>query len=226
MGDGAEGHYYSVDGHVYPSVTTILSAMLPEPAPLTKWKQRNPNHEAILRDRAIFGTLAHFRILNQMADVTIDLPEIPMNEWGDLDEIETRIELAEMMFYELDLDIGSPRIIESLVVNHKYKYAGRMDMLAPVDGIWTLCDLKTSKEAYESHKLQMGGYYDAIPEDKKPERAMLICIHPYPQDNPTFHAHTEIIPKDKLLKYRDEFLKYAIEYHKTHSMEGIEANCS
>jgi hypothetical protein len=221
------GHYYHVDGgFVYPSVTTILSAVRPEPKALARWKEKHPNHKEILKDRATFGTLAHFRILNQLSDVTIDLPEIPMAEWGDLDSIETRLEIAEMMFHELDLDIGYPRVIETLVVNHDYKYAGRFDMLAMVDDIWTLCDLKTSKEAYDSHKLQLGGYYGALPEHKKPERAMLICIHPYAENNPTFRAHVEIVSQENLINNCNQFWKYATEYHKTHSMDGIEANCS
>lgn len=54
-----------------------------------------------------------------------------------------------------------PRYVEATVWSHKYGYAGTLDLVADVDGVLTLIDLKTSKNVWEEHKIQMAALANA-----------------------------------------------------------------
>lgn len=225
------GHFYPVNDAgdiVYPSVTTVIHNVIPEDPAITSWKARNKNWKGLLNYSAVLGTLVHFRILNKLSDTLLPLPEPTMAEWEE--PMEAQIEIAEIMFDELDLDLGYPRNVEFLLINHNYKYAGRCDLLAPLDlhdgkgYVQTLIDLKTSREARATHKLQMGGYYDAIPDNKKPQRAVLVCIHPYEKNNPSLEGHTVKIEMKELLGYRDRFRTLATDFHKKFDYSTFAAN--
>lgn len=54
---------------------------------------------------------------------------------------------------------------EKKIVSMQHWYAGTLDILALVDGVLTLLDIKTSKGVYEEHYLQTAGYKHAIEEE-------------------------------------------------------------
>ena len=119
--------------------------------------------------------------------------------------------MCELMFDTLDFDIGHPRRIEKLLYSKKHIYAGTPDLVAPINGVYTLADLKTSKEIYESHRLQLGGYYELL--GCTPEQGLLISINPDTYTNPHMRAVTCYLTKDDLESYREQFLVLCEKFH-------------
>jgi hypothetical protein len=203
-------HIYSYAGKLYPSVTTIISNVLPVPDRLAAWKLSS-GKDGIEKMKAsqIVGTLAHYRILNKLSPSLLEPPSFSPDDLppGALEKVD----LCEIMWDELALNVGHPRKIERLLFNKEHGFCGTPDMVANIDDIWTLVDLKTSKEVYETHKLQMGGYYELL--GCTPERAILVSIHPTTYNNKFLRAHTHEIPKEELELLRDRFLELAKEFH-------------
>lgn len=83
-----------------------------------------------------------------------------------------------------------PISVESVVVSHKYQYAGTMDYLcAEVNGVETLCDWKTGKRVYFEAHLQNAAYRVAIREMGIADpKAGLILRLPKTKDEPGFEA--------------------------------------
>lgn len=59
-----------------------------------------------------------------------------------------------------------PEVIEAelMVASWKYQFAGRMDLLAKLDGVLGVIDLKTSKAIRDTHHYQTAGYRLAVEE--------------------------------------------------------------
>lgn len=207
--------YYNVDGEIYPSVTTVLQKMLPEPPGIRFWKLRTPNWEKELRYKAIMGTMVHYRILNPLAIRTLELPDMTIEDIPE--DIQHILEIADVMWNKFEFNIGHPRTIETIHVNKREKYVGTPDLIAPFDGVYTLVDIKTSKDIHDRHKLQVGAYYNML--DKKPDRAYLISIHPYEKKNPRLEGHVVEMTKEELEKNATEFLDIVRLYHRVHSVK-------
>lgn len=171
--------YYRVGGDEYPSVTTILNAYQPKKQKIENWKERlrgqglDPN---AVRDRAALrGTLVHHRILNRYAIRELPLPEVDVGEIDE--ELMNDVETCVAMWDDLDFHVGESPFIEESVWSHENEYAGTLDMLT--NG--TVVDLKTSKTAFDSHKMQSAAYFYAateMPELPDPSSAAVIVLHP------------------------------------------------
>jgi hypothetical protein len=192
-------------------VTTIIQATTEQSGQIEGWKRRNGNWETLLKQSQLMGTIIHYRILNELSARTLELPEHAELDCLPEDAL-TRVEIADGMFGGLSLRIGHPRRIEELAVNHEKRYAGKPDLVAPIalpsengnEPIYTLVDLKTSKNIYETHKLQLGGYYGAL--GRTPERGMVISLNCDERSNPHLRAHYLVMSKDELDSYCDRFL--------------------
>jgi hypothetical protein len=214
--------YYQIGNQFYPSVTTILSAVLPKKA-LTRWKERTPDWEKQQRNAQIVGTLIHFRILHGVGRKAYQylqpIEQIPYNEIEECTpELLYRVEIGELMFNELGLKIAPPVAIEELVVNHEFRYAGRFDMLAAIDGQKTLVDIKTSKREYRSHLLQLGGY--AMAMDTFPERAAVIYLDYREESNPLLRPKLIFFSQRELKSAGAEFLACVDEFHERYPNGG------
>ena len=65
----------------------------------------------------------------------------------------------------LGLRISRPCLVEhTTYAGGDFPYAGTVDMHAPIEGWKAILDLKSSKQPYESHKLQLGAYARAMRE--------------------------------------------------------------
>lgn len=203
-------HIYRREGIYYPSVTTIIGATTPVPERLANWKLTSGAAGVKkMKDSQITGTLAHYRVLNKLAPQLLEPPNF---RYEDLPKgTDKKLDMCEIMFDALELKIGYPRRIEKLLYSKEHIYAGTPDLVAPINDVYTLADLKTSKEIYESHKLQMGGYYELL--GCTPEQALLISINPDPYTNPHMRAHTALITKEELEMYRTKFLNLVKQFH-------------
>lgn len=224
------GHYYPHEGRVYPSVTTIIQACQEEPPGLAIWRKNliaqgiDPDREA--RRSQIVGTLAHYRCLNPLGPTTLELPLQEIEECTP--DILRDVELCEVMWHELlpTLNLGHPRIRETFVVHEEAGYGGKFDLVAPVNGVRTLIDLKTSKEVYDTHLLQMGGYSAALRSNGiGVEQGAVITLHYKPENNPTLRAKVRWISAEELSRYESEFLNLVRRYHNEHPNEVHEPNC-
>jgi hypothetical protein len=213
--------YYNVDGEIYPSVTTVLSKMLPEPYSLKMWKRKNQNWRDILKYKATMGSIVHYRILNRLSNRILELPNFSIDEipYG----VDHILEIADTIWNDFSFEIGQPRVIETIHVDKKEKVVGTPDIIAPFWGVRTIGDIKTSKAIYDTHILQIGGYYNMLvnsgDETKIPERAIIISVHPYEEGNPTLQGHYKIIEKDGLKLAAAEFVDLLRKYHTMYSIK-------
>ena len=218
-------HFYldPMSKSYFPSVTTILQTVLPEPESIKVWKSKNKNWKTLLKESSDTGTLVHFSILNPLADYTLDPSDLlPLDSWYK--DTAQKLELATMMFDELlkkkKLVLLQPRHVEAKILNREEKYAGKYDLRCPVicpefnlNGERVLFDIKTSANIYKTHKLQLGGYYASFPEDEKPDRVALIKITPDARRNPRLEAELHIYSRDLAEQWAEEFIELARRFH-------------
>ena len=201
----------------YPSVTTITSAILPEPHGLKMWKSRNSNWREELLFKAKIGTLVHYRILNRYSTSTLELPEFALSDFPK--DAMAYVDIAESMFDDLKLDIQPPYYIEHVVLNHEHRYGGKMDMAAVIDGKLTIVDVKTSNYypkygIKDEYKIQLGGYHSAFSHNgEKAEAAAILHIHPFEEKNPELKAKLVPVKMDDVLISAERFFDLAREYH-------------
>lgn len=211
----------------YPSVTTIIDTMLPEPTAITKYKQKTRNWKEIYEYKAKIGTLIHFRILNPLSQSRLELPDFKFNEFPD--DAFDLVDLGEIIFNSMNLEIGEDRYVEQSVISNIHKFGGRVDLVAPIryknndDHMpFLVVDIKTSKSVYDKHLLQLGGYYIALVEQGiKPDAGAILLIHPYIKNNPRLLGNLYPVSKQKLEQYAQKFLELVKEFYaETDALHG------
>ena len=174
-------HWYSVDGDYVPSVTTILNVIL-KPA-LMPWAVKmgaewfRDNRKDYLKgdiklEDMIKGIKGAYRKKSQDAlnigeevhawcEQAIKfklgvgtMPAMPANE-----VVRESIENFRDWTKENDVKWLSS---EEKIYNRKYKYAGTVDAIAEVNGVFGVIDFKTSKRLYDEYDLQVIAYVETI----------------------------------------------------------------
>lgn len=128
---------------------------------LKSFKLRAKQKKEIAGDR---GTKAH-NVLEQLATgadpsfVTRDMLKLPPEQFG----------YAQGVLRWFEDTKPKTALIEHPIVSFKYRYAGRFDLLTVAgtkkDPVLTLTDLKTSKDHYIQHDIQLGAYAYALREN-------------------------------------------------------------
>ncbi|MHC1625362.1 MAG: hypothetical protein ACXQS2_05120 [Methermicoccaceae archaeon] len=196
--------YYLTDAGKLPSVTSIIHKTLPEPDELKIWKMLNPDWKDLLKRYKYEGEFIHYRVLNRYAIRTLEPPEIDPSLLFD-SEFITAIETGELMWDELGLNI-SPIMVEEVLINRKHRYAGRVDMIAEIDGQTVVIDLKRHFEpSRKQFLLQIGAYAHAYGLDKV-DKGMVVSLCPDQDQNPTLEAKVVEINKEELSCFASEFL--------------------
>lgn len=130
-------HLYLVDGVITPSVSNILKFIIPNKyanVPIT-----------ILRNKAEFGTHVHN---------AIELYEKEL----DFELTETEQQVFEQ-YLKLKDEYDIQPIEQEKIVAYKQHFCGRLDMIATINGIKSLIDIKTTaKLDKESLGWQLGMY--------------------------------------------------------------------
>ena len=137
-----ETHIYRLDGVATPSVTQVLKAM-----GLTQWYPPNPTYrqrgDAIHKASALMvqGRLA------LEADGTVSL------------KTDARIRGYVESFRKWAARTGfKPSLIEQGVFSRTWRVAGSLDYFGPVDGKYTIVDLKSGEPGKPAAALQTAGY--------------------------------------------------------------------
>lgn len=141
-----DGHLYLISGILVPSVSDILNFIFPN-------KYSNVPRQ-ILNSKAEYGSRVHEAIEylekgNKLPQLNY-LQEASLEQWKKL-KSENKIEVIE----------------QEKMVNYENHYCGRFDMIANVNGAYSLCDIKTTvKLDKESLSWQLSYYALAHNPDK------------------------------------------------------------
>ena len=118
-----EGHIYLMDGVIIPSVSEILRFIFPN-------KYAGIDKE-ILNKKAEYGSKIHEAIecieQGKMLPKLDSIQEFSISQYKRLKE-KYKIEVID----------------QEQMINFKDKYCGRFDMIANVNGFYSLCDIKTT----------------------------------------------------------------------------------
>ena len=183
-----ESHTYLIDGVITPSVSEILNFIFPD-------KYSNIPKQ-ILNTKANYGSKVHEAIerleKNEELPKLNYLQEISIDQYRKLKD-KYKIEVLE----------------QEKMVHYKNYYCGRFDMIAEINGTYSLCDIKTTaKLDKESLSWQLSYYALAHNPDKYEsefERFYAIWL---PKKDLGEVVEIERKSKEELLKKLKEFRKY------------------
>ena len=146
--------YKNAAGKRLPGSTTVLG-VIDKPA-LKFWANTIGLEGIMIREYvdglAEIGTLAHEMVHSYLRDK-------PMN----LDDWAPNQVKAATVSYDKFREWALPRKIEVILaeepmVSELYQFGGTPDIIARVDGVLTLIDIKTSKAIYDEHAWQVSSY--------------------------------------------------------------------
>lgn len=150
------GHSYWHDEHGYcAGVTTILGDTLPTPFGLKEWYQTQDKYtiEKVFKEAQEQGSLTHSIIERLNLAQTVDLTE------------ETLLTKKQVTAYAEWVRLWKPEEMQTeQVIFYKDKdiqFAGTVDIVARIDGVLTLIDIKTSNQVGISAYLQVEAYKQA-----------------------------------------------------------------
>lgn len=146
--------YKNKNGERIPSVTTVLNQWGIKTQALLVWAWKRGEAGVDLREKeeANVGTLAHLRIDAEIKGKDIDLSQYPPNIVSQSDVcIDNWGRWKKAHKFQ---PIGS----EISLVSEEHQYGGTIDIIGLIDGLLSILDIKTGKEIYEDHILQIVSY--------------------------------------------------------------------
>ena len=175
----------------YPSVTTVISQ--------SKDKNRYGTSPSMT-----IGTITHYHILKRYSKNLLTLPRESV--WNiPRSEVIGRIHRNIKMWNDLNLEI-LPICVETGLFCNDPRIAGSLDLLAYINGEYTLCDIKTGKY-YSSHPLQAAAYWHML--NRKP-KVCFIYLDGIVDRNPEQKAIVKYFTQEELEKGYEDFLdKYS-----------------
>jgi hypothetical protein len=143
---------YDIDGMWYPRVTAIVS-IKSKPA-LYRYYARMPGIRAA--DEAKERSAAEGALVHDTAEAILrgEHPVIPESIAPSMDAFLEFLRNADV----------HPLLVEERVVNRASHYAGTLDLVARVNGVVGVVDIKTSLAVYRDYGLQTAAYRAALDE--------------------------------------------------------------
>ena len=160
--------YKLADGTRVPSVTQVLQ-VIAKPA-LIQWSNRmglqGINSNDYRDEKALIGTTAHAMVEHYFRGVVADIPE------------ERRAMalpgFRNFLRWRNAHDV-TPVLIEESFVSEKRRYGGTVDLVADVDGVRELVDLKFTNGIYRDQFSQLAAYAVLLAENGHPvERVRIV----------------------------------------------------
>lgn len=147
-------HIYLKKGIILPSVTQILQLIFPD-----KYKNVDKN---ILNKKAFFGTAGH-EIIEHL---DVNNPDIVKKTISSIQNKDLEICIRE--YVRLCKTFKIEPLEHEKRVSYKYLYAGTLDLIANVDNIESLCDIKFTAELDKEYLAwQLGMYALALGKEFK-----------------------------------------------------------
>jgi len=142
----SDANTYDIEGKQYPRMTRVID-IISKPE-FYRWYAKNGYEkcESIKTDRAAFGTRVHQEIQNILENKDV---------WYDNEEMRVSLALFKDWKEEHKLE---PVALELTLHNDLLGIAGTCDYVGKIDDRLMLLDWKTSKQVYDTHKLQVAGY--------------------------------------------------------------------
>lgn len=157
-----KARYYQVGELLYPSVTTVL-AILRKPG-LERWRGRLGNEEAdrISEEAKHYGSGLHDAWHRLLVG-------------GEMNEkFAAPLRALQVWFQSRGAEVI---LTEHLVISHKHKYAGRVDVVVRLPSGLYVLDIKTTDYVAPEYPLQLAAYQQALREDGFDVRGgYLLCI--------------------------------------------------
>lgn len=149
---------YTVDGDRLPSVTTLLG-VIDKSGPLMAWAvaetKAGRDYRATRDTAATRGTSVHDALEVLASKGTPpELADFPAEDRGYV---------KALCRWWIDHD-PEPVLVEQIVASPTHRFAGKFDLVAEIQGMRHLIDLKTSKRVYDTHHLQIAAYRLALME--------------------------------------------------------------
>ena len=146
--------YHLKNGDKVPGVTTVLQGLGWNKGALMYWAWDQGRNGKDFRetkdDAADLGTLVHTLIEAEMRGTPT--PTIPL-------EMKEKAENGLLGFYEWrDAFKLESTGSEVALVSEQYKYGGTIDYPCLLNGRRVILDLKTSKDVYADHRIQLAAY--------------------------------------------------------------------
>jgi len=146
--------YKNRDGKRVPSVTTVINQWGIKTQPLVywAWKQGEAGIPLYEKQEADVGTLAH-----SMIDADIKGKDLELGDFG----IEI-IEQAKVCYSNWErwkeAHKFEPFESEISLISEEHQFGGTIDNVSWIDGKLSIADIKTGKDVYEDHILQIIAY--------------------------------------------------------------------
>lgn len=146
--------YKNKAGERVPSVTAIIGQWGIKTEPLKYWAYKRgekgiPLHQ---KEEADVGTLAHLMIDSEVKGRQLNLAEYPMNI---LEQAKKCYENFQEWKKRHDY---KPIETEISLISEEHQFGGTIDCIGMIDGKLSIMDLKTGKEVYEDHVIQIKAY--------------------------------------------------------------------
>jgi hypothetical protein len=193
----AHTRYRNEEGKIVPSVTTIIGSNLGwNKGPLIAWARREAlagNDPEKQKDEAAdIGTLAHALIEEYITDKAPHLEIVPVDRDlyspHNLEQAENAFDAFKVWEEKYNVDITDERTrSEERLVSEWFQYGGTLDLIAPIDGVLSLIDFKSTNAVYPEHRIQLAAYqwlYEEHYGISPPTHLLQIG-----KEEPTFHHY-------------------------------------
>lgn len=122
------------------------------------------------------------------------------NITGEKEELSIEGWECLMSYYNF-LEERQPKVILSEETVFGEDYAGTLDRIYEIDGEWWLVDLKTSKNVFPSHEIQLSSYLHALPKKFKDKVKGMAILQVGYNRNKKGWKWTEIEDKYELFRH-------------------------
>lgn len=146
-------HTYLIDGVLVPSVTTIIKEILPD-----KYKGISTR---TLEKKAQFGTKGH-SIIETIGEAMMENYEAVdyINNLYNSQEINQDMYISLREYLRLCRKHNIEVVENEKIVNYGYEFVGTLDMIANVNGIRSLIDIKFTAELDKEYLAWQLGMYE------------------------------------------------------------------
>lgn len=138
---------------------------------------------------AIRGTFIHYNVLGGMSFSPIDPEGLPpASRWTHRKErLLSEVTAAKRLWAESGIEIRHPMSIEQPYYHPDLGYAGQIDFHGMVrlpgedDFVYTIMDLKTSRQVNDKHRVQVGAYaqmFNIWNSDAPATRGLVVSLYP------------------------------------------------
>lgn len=148
----------------YPSVTWITSTGYPKGIGFMKWlaQQGWDEAQAAGDEASARGYKIHYAAGKLLSGEKLSIEDKLPKEWGDPEPEEIKPDewgaLMTLKDWVESIKNFEVVAVEYTAFNEKEKYAGTIDLICRIDGQLYLIDIKTSKEIWPEHELQLSAY--------------------------------------------------------------------